>query len=469
MQLQEGTLFDHDRYHLIKVLGSGGFSEVWLAEDTKVGNEKRALKVYAPGKGLDEDGVRLFSREFQLVYDLNHTNLLKPSHFDVCERSPYLVLPFCERGSAAKLTGKIKEEEAWHFLHDVAMGLSFLHEQEPPVIHQYIKPDNVLIDKTGRFLITDFGISAKARSTLRKSMGNVKSGGTIAFMAPERFGSDNMPIKASDIWSLGATMYELLTDDVPFGEQGGLIQKSGADIPKITVDYSQTLKEITYKMLSKETWDRPTAVQLLEWTDAHFAGIDPFQKKKKKEEKTKKSNAGKYLIAIASIAIIVLLVFFGLRKSDNNNVYELTINVKDANVSHADGTTYIYSGEMQNGEPNGRGVATYTDLSKYEGDFVNGLRKGWGKMTFPDKSYYEGEYLRDLRHGKGKMYFADKSVYEGEYVNDLAEGQGEMRTASGEGFKGKWKNDKPYDGVEYDDKGQVVWKWTEGERIATNN
>ena len=264
MQLKEGILFD-DRYRLIKVLGSGGFSEVWLAEDTKVGNEKRALKIYAPGKGLDDDGVRLFSREFQLVYDLNHTHLLRPSHFDVFDRSPYLVLPYCNRGSAVKLIGKITEDEAWHFLHDVASGLAYLHEQDPPIIHQDIKPDNILIDNRGNYLITDFGISAKARSTLRKSMGNVKSGGTIAYMAPERFGKDNTPIKTSDIWSLGATLFELLTGDAPFGEHGGLIQKGGAEIPDIAVDYSQNLKEAVNKMLAVEIYDRPTARQVLDF------------------------------------------------------------------------------------------------------------------------------------------------------------------------------------------------------------
>jgi len=62
MQLKEGILFD-DRYLLIKVLESGGYSEVWLAEDTKVGHEKRELKVYALSKGLEDDGVKLFSSE----------------------------------------------------------------------------------------------------------------------------------------------------------------------------------------------------------------------------------------------------------------------------------------------------------------------------------------------------------------------------------------------------------------------
>jgi serine/threonine protein kinase len=273
MQLRENTLF-HDRYLLAKLLGRGGFSEVWLVEDTKIGNKKMALKIYAPGYGLDADGVKLFSDEFLLVCDLNHTHLLRPSHYDVCDRSPYLVMPFCERGSADKLAGRITEEKAWKFLHDVASGLAYLHEQEPPVIHQDIKPDNVLVNNQGNYLITDFGVSVKIRSTLRKSMGKVADtfGGTIAYMAPERFSKDNMPVKAGDIWALGATLFELMTGNTPFGNHGGLIQKSGAEIPYIPSSYSTELKEIVLRCLSSETWDRPTAMTLKEYAGKVLKG-----------------------------------------------------------------------------------------------------------------------------------------------------------------------------------------------------
>ncbi|MDR2231929.1 MAG: serine/threonine protein kinase [Tannerella sp.] len=270
MQLQEDLLFDN-RYRLKKLLGCGGFSEVWLVEDNKVGNKKMALKVYAPGTGLDEDGIQLFSSEFEIVFDLNHTNLLRPSHFDVCERSPFLLMPYSEQGAATKLVGKMTEEEAWRFLHDVASGLAYLHSQEPPIIHQDIKPDNILIDYLGHFQITDFGISAKVRSTLRKSVSNTaKSGGTVAYMPPERFGKDNIPIKASDIWAMGATIFELLAGDLPFGENGGLIQKSGAEIPNMPGPWSDELQEIITRCLQKDPWDRPVAQQIVSWTEKHF-------------------------------------------------------------------------------------------------------------------------------------------------------------------------------------------------------
>jgi hypothetical protein len=156
------------------------------------------------------------------------------------------------------------EEELWKLIHDVAAGLAYLHEKD--IVHQDIKPDNILIDTEGNYLITDFGISTRARSTLRKSIiaGNT-SGGTTAYMGPERFSRQPAPTKASDIWSFGAMAFELLEGVTPFGEIGGGMQKGGAEIPFINAPVSDALKYTIFKMLSKETWDRPTAATLIEW------------------------------------------------------------------------------------------------------------------------------------------------------------------------------------------------------------
>lgn len=260
--LQENTLFAN-RYQLIKLLGRGGFSEVWLAKDNWT-HLQIAIKVYAPGQGMDQDGLQDFCRELASVYDLNHTNLLKPQHVDTWENMPYLIMAYCPSGSCVKRVGKMTEAELWKLIHDVAAGLAYLHEKD--VIHQDIKPDNILIDTEGNYLITDFGISTRARSTLRKSViGGNTSGGTTAYMGPERFSRQPAPTKASDIWSFGAMAFELLEGITPFGEIGGGMQKGGAEIPFINAPVSDALKYTIFKMLSKETWDRPTAATLVEW------------------------------------------------------------------------------------------------------------------------------------------------------------------------------------------------------------
>ncbi len=263
MRLQENTTFAN-RYQLERLLGRGGFSEVWLAKDNWT-HLRIALKVYAPGQGMDANGLQDFCGELANVFDLNHTNLLKPTHVDSWNDMPYLIMAYCSNGSLASKVGKLSEEEIWKLIHDVGAGLAYLHKRD--VVHQDIKPDNILIDEVGNYVITDFGISTRARSTLRKSVvGGSASGGTTAYMGPERFSRQPAPTKASDVWSFGAMVYEVLEGIVPFGEVGGGLQKGGAEIPYISANVSDALKFTVYKMLSKETWDRPTAETLVAWS-----------------------------------------------------------------------------------------------------------------------------------------------------------------------------------------------------------
>lgn len=269
--MEDNKLF-HDRYFLERLLGRGNFSEVWLAKDTKT-EIPVALKIYAPATGLDDQGLNVFAREFSLVVNANHKNLLKPLYYDSCDRKPYLVLPFCTNGSIMKNVGKFTEKEAWVLLRDVASGLAWLHSMNPPVIHQDIKPDNIMVGENGEYMITDFGVSTHLRSTLRKSLSSAfSSAGTIAYMAPERFGTDNTPIMANDVYSLGATVYEMLTGDTPFGDNGGLVQKKGADVPELKGDYSVQLKKTLSKCLKLNPWERPTAEQLAQYADAAIKG-----------------------------------------------------------------------------------------------------------------------------------------------------------------------------------------------------
>lgn len=329
--MEENKLF-HDRYFLECLLGRGNFSEVWLAKDTKT-DISVALKIYAPATGLDDQGLNVFAREFSLVVSANHKNLLKPLYYDSFERKPYLVLPFCQKGSILKDVGKFSEEQAWRLLRDVASGLSWLHSMNPPVIHQDIKPDNIMVAENGDFMITDFGVSTHLKSTLRKSMSSAfASAGTIAYMAPERFGKDNTPIMANDIYSLGATVFEMLTGDTPFGDNGGLIQKKGAEIPNLKGDYSEQLKKVISKCLKTNPWERPTAEQLEKYTEiAIEGGRIQFVDEKTFLQKYK------WVIAIASFVIAIGLCCVGVcinehKKQTVATDYQSMINQKNDSI-----------------------------------------------------------------------------------------------------------------------------------------
>lgn len=305
--MEQNDIF-HNRYKLKRMLGRGQFSEVWLAEDTSTSIEV-ALKIFAPGTGMDEDGAQMLSREFALVFNAIHENLLRPIHYDICDHRPYLVLPFCKEGSCSKLVGKMNEEDAWKFIHDVAAGLAFLHDYKPdPIIHQDIKPDNLMIGPTGNYMITDFGVSTHSRSALRKSVGaNFSSAGTVAYMGPERFSRDKTPIKASDIYSLGATVFELITGMTPFEEHGGLLQAQGAEIPDIKGDFSPELRYTIRSCMHFNPWDRPSAETLVKWATTRKPDMPGGGKKEdKKPSWLLPSIIGGAIVIVAIVLTLVL-------------------------------------------------------------------------------------------------------------------------------------------------------------------
>ena len=273
--LPQGSIFDN-RYELTHFIGRGGFAEVWLVTDTLTGLEE-ALKIYAPGSGMDDDGLKLFVKELSVVHDLRHTNLLTPKMLGQCDNQPYLILPYCPNGSLNKKVGNCTEEEAWKILEQVASGLAYLHKRS--IVHQDIKPDNILLDANFDCVITDFGISLKAQSTLRKSMRIQANSGTMAYMAPERFSAEPHPIPANDVWSLGAMMFELLEGNVPFIPQmGGLAQLNGAQLPTMHSAAGANLKQVILSMLDANADNRPTAEQVAEQAKAKGASVSGASK-----------------------------------------------------------------------------------------------------------------------------------------------------------------------------------------------
>lgn len=264
MDLVEGKIIA-EHYKLIRQLGQGSFGNVWLAHNL-LADIDVAIKFYGM---MDQTGLEEFREEFKIAYGLRHPNLLNINHFDIFENCPYLVLPYCERGDVGHLIGKMDEAEIWRFISDVSNGLSFLHAFRPAIIHQDIKPENILITAEGRYVITDFGISHKLRTQLSKHSrtGNIK--GTVAYMGPERLSSKPKVIIASDIWSFGATLYEIMEGKLLWEGMGGIVQLKQTQPPDIEANYSEELIRLVRACLAADPSERPMASAIYNYAIAY--------------------------------------------------------------------------------------------------------------------------------------------------------------------------------------------------------
>lgn len=266
MGYNAGDIIDR-RYRLIRKLGQGSFGEVWLAMDTFT-DVVLAVKIYS---SLDNRGLKDFKLEFKNVRALSHPNLLRPDQYALNGASPYLVMTYCP-GSLASRIERMNERDMWRLIRDVASGLAYLHAHD--IVHRDIKPDNILQNEEGVYVISDFGLSHSLRASLQRVSGECNSNplsGTIGYMAPELFDNDPKAVKASDIWALGVSLYEVATGELPFCGQGGNMQRSGGELPSLPARlYSSELNSLIRRCMSLQPWDRPMAEEIKEIAESHF-------------------------------------------------------------------------------------------------------------------------------------------------------------------------------------------------------
>lgn len=299
MELSRGYLF-HNRYLLVSLLGTGASAQVWKAKDTRANNLIVALKIFDENSDLNSFGLQNFEKQFTIVFNMKHSNLLPPTGYDIFQGRPYLVMQYCENGSCTSMAGRTDEEDILKFLHDVAAGLEYLHDHN--IIHQDIKPDNIMLDDNCNFLVTDFGISVSSTGNINDSEG--MSGGTRRYMAPERY--DGVTLPASDIWSLGASAVELLTNNPPYGEHGGLLQAQGEPLPELPVKLQPEIKSIIKSCLVEDPNHRIKANEIRQKIELYWetgAWTKPSQKK---------------TIAIVATAVASVLMCLGIFLWDYN-------------------------------------------------------------------------------------------------------------------------------------------------------
>ncbi len=339
----------HGRYELLLRVGSGGFSEVWKALDMRSGIEV-AIKIF---RKQDQEGIQLCRDEFLKTYEFQHPNILTPFHFDVDDDRPYLIMKFITNGTLSEKLGQLSFSQINTLISQLSSALHYLHTLPEPVIHGDIKPDNILIDEKGNFLLTDFGISTKLIQKFTQTMvadpfaESGKGVTPMAYRSPETFKYKNWAVSElspkSDIWSAGVTLFQTIYDALPFNGEGGLGQlimmKSGhndlKDILDLGDDEFSAFHNLLLATLQLEPAMRPDVFDCREEDVESISlryetrPIEDLPLTEKTVTPIAKKRESKYWIYVLLFALIASGIIIGM--TFYNQSPEGTISTKNAN------------------------------------------------------------------------------------------------------------------------------------------
>jgi len=247
------------KYKLLRLLGSGGMSTVYLGEHILM-HRLRAIKVLPKGRVNDSSYLARFVREAQATASLDHQNVVKAYDIDNDGDTHYLVMEYIEGKdlqNIVKQDGPLPLEVACNYIAQAADGFQYAHENG--LIHRDVKPANLLIDAKGTVKILDLGLALLAdeeRSSLTVAH-NENVLGTADYLSPEQAVNSHKVDSRADIYSLGCTLYFALTGHAPFTD-GSLAQRIAKhqrempeDIRKERAEVPRDLADICWKMIQK--------------------------------------------------------------------------------------------------------------------------------------------------------------------------------------------------------------------------
>lgn len=246
----------HNRYKITGVLGGGGMGTVYQARDLNFGEVTKLVAIkemqtIANDNALRQSMLKTFRREANLLAMLSHPAIPKIfDFFDISDRA-YLVMEYINGSDLELLMSKTKElpiDKLIDWAIDLCDVLDYLHSQKPdPIVFRDMKPSNVMIDSLGRVRLIDFGIAKAFVSGVKNTMI-----GTEGYSAPEQYKGDVSP--QSDIYSLGATLHQLLTRKDPRLEPPFSFHER--PIPQYNTSAPEPLVQIVEKALSYNAVDR---------------------------------------------------------------------------------------------------------------------------------------------------------------------------------------------------------------------
>jgi tRNA A-37 threonylcarbamoyl transferase component Bud32 len=216
-QAQDG-MPDIPGYRLLRILGHGGMSTVYLAQQLSLGREV-AIKVMRQEVLTDETGRRRFENEARTIARLDHPHIVHIHEVGrTPEGQPYHVMPVFPRGHLGKRNLTRDESRIREILEALLSALAYAHSRG--IVHRDVKAENVLFDEAERPMLTDFGIALRRGYGSRVTTAGVAVGST-AYMAPEQARGTDVDLRA-DLYSLGVLAWEMLTGSLPYKAEDGL-------------------------------------------------------------------------------------------------------------------------------------------------------------------------------------------------------------------------------------------------------
>ncbi|XWL03349.1 Stk1 family PASTA domain-containing Ser/Thr kinase [Macrococcoides goetzii] len=258
-----GTIIS-DRYKLVKYIGGGGMSSVYLADDIILDTQVAVKIINIPPVDVDR-AVKRFEREVQNATTLSHPNIVKVLDVDEDERHYYMIMEYIDGPTLHEYirdNSPLDVEEAVFFTKQILRGIEHAHQHR--IIHRDIKPQNILMTQSKELKISDFGIARALSETAMTHTNHIM--GSVHYLSPEQ-AKGKQTDEASDIYSIGIVLFEMLTGHPPHeGESavGVAIKHIQEQLPSVIEEnpaVPQALENIILKATMKEKYQRYRTTQ----------------------------------------------------------------------------------------------------------------------------------------------------------------------------------------------------------------
>ena len=502
--LPVGSTLMQGKYRIVAVLGQGGFGITYKGEHTMLGTTVAIKEFFMKGAcERDENSTHVttsqsnselasrfrtkFLKEAKTLAALKHPNIIRV--FDVFEDNgtAYYVMDYIEGNNLSDIVegkGRLSESLALKYIRQVANALDYLHQKK--LLHLDVKPANILLDKnTGNAILIDFGVS-KQYDQDGQQTSTTPPAISKGYSPVEQYaqGSNVKTFSpATDIYSLAATLYKLVTGNTP--PESNLLLNEDEQLPPYPSNVSETTRNAIAECLQTRK-KRPQSIsEFLQLLDSEpISNIDTPEEEdtilksqyKKSQEvlttpiKNNKDNLNTVLKIGAVIAFVVIIcVLFnkcgGSSSNDSSDedldsvVYEppvdttavawddSTASYEDVYTDDTDNDVSYVAPKQQSNDEITKGSEDYESGAKFVGTFKNGIRLK-GTYTWADGDRFEGDF-KDGKISNGVYYYKNGNKFSGSFDSNERKENGTFYWTDGDRFEGGFKNDKLNSGIYY--------------------